>query len=135
MKLLFVDPKFVDRAWKDGAHLLSLACDTSGGEITGDQLKMLCARGERILLQMHDDEKVVGWGVIKIDQLPNVRVLHACELYAPHANFERYFHELKSIADSYGCSEIRFSCKEAQARLYRQKLGCEPIYQTLRVVL
>ncbi|MTW25843.1 hypothetical protein, partial [Streptococcus pneumoniae] len=39
----------IDQAWRDGAHLLAKACDTSGGEVTGDQLKMLLSRGDRML--------------------------------------------------------------------------------------
>lgn len=133
MQLLQVPASHIDQAWRDGAHNLSKACDTSGGEITGDQLKLLLSRGERSLLQMRDGEAIVGWGVVRIDQLPNVRVLHACEMYAPNASFERFFESLKDLAKGLGCSEIRCSAKDAQARLYRMKLGFEPVYTTLRV--
>lgn len=135
MQLSVVDPKFVDRAWRDGAACLSEACDTSGGEITGDQLKMLLSRGERTLVALMDGDKPVGWGTWRVDQLPNVRVLHCCDLVAHNAHFEQFFDELKKAADYLGCSEIRCSCKEAQARLYRMKLGMEPVYTTLRVKL
>lgn len=37
----------IDIAYQRGATCLHEACDTSGGEITGDQLKMLLSRGER----------------------------------------------------------------------------------------
>lgn len=132
MQLIPIPASHVDFAWKDGAHKLSEACDTSGGEITGDQLKMLLARGERTLIQMRDDDKIVGWGVVRVDNLPNVRVLHACEMYAPRASFERFFEELKKFAAHNGCSEVRCSAKDAQARLYKMKCGFEPIYTTLR---
>lgn len=135
MKLIPVPANFIDRAWKEGAHALSEACDQSGGEITGDQLKMLCARGERILLRMDDDTGIVGWGVVRIDQLPNFRVLHACEMTAHGAHFERYFGLLKEMAESLGCSRVRWSAKAAQARLYRIKLGCTPVYETQEVIL
>ena len=135
MKLIPVPANFIDKAWQEGAHALSEACDTSGGEVTGDQLKMLCARGERILLRMDDDTGIVGWGVVRIDQLPNVRALHACEMTAHGAQFERFFELLKEMAEGLGCSEVRCSAKPAQARLYRMKCGFEPVYETLRVIL
>jgi hypothetical protein len=135
MKLTPVDARFIDAAWKEGAHKLSEACATSGGEVTGDQLKLLLSRGERILLRMDEGSELRGWGVVRIDQLPNVRVLHVCELYAPHGHFEEFFPPLMEIARSCGCSEVRCSAGPAQARLYRMKLGFEPLYETLRVAL
>lgn len=133
MELLVVPPTHIDQAWKEGACRLSEACETSGGEITGDQLKMILARGERTLLRVTKDGQAVGWMAIRIDQLPNVRVLHVCELYAPGATFVEFFEQLKALAKGAGCSEVRCSAKEAQARLYRMRFGFEPIYTTLRV--
>lgn len=135
MKLLHVQPQFVDQAWRDGADRLAEACATSGGEVTGSQLKLLLSRGERNLLRMDKDGETVGWGVVRVDQLPNVRVLHCCEMYAPNASFESFFDELKTLAKSLGCSEVRCSAKDAQARLYRMKLGMEPVYTTLRAIV
>lgn len=133
MQLIPIDPKFVDFAWRDGANKLSEACDTSGGEVTGDQLKMMLARGERTLVQMKDGDSVRGWGVVRVDQLPNLRVLHVCEMCAPGGEFQEFFDELKKFARAYGCSEVRCSAKDAQARLYRMKCGFEPVYTTMRV--
>lgn len=133
--LKLVPAHMVDVEWKAGACALSKACDTSGGEITGDQLKMILSRGERSLLAILDGDKAVGWLVIRIDQLPNVRALHVCELYAPGAMFDECWGQLKDFAKANGCTEVRCSAKEAQARLYRMRFGFEPVYTTLRVSL
>lgn len=135
MQLIPVPATHIDIAYQRGANCLHEACDTSGGEITGDQLKMLLSRGERSLLEMQKDGETVGWGVVRIDQLPNVRVLHACEMVAHGAHFEQFFDKLKEVAQSLGCSRVRCSAKPAQARLYRMKLGFQPVYETLEVVL
>lgn len=135
MNLSVVQPSHVDKAWRDGAACLAEACETSGGEITGDQLKLILSRGERTLVALMEDDKPVGWGCWRVDQLPNVRVLHVTDLVAHGARFERFFLELKTIADMLGCTEIRCSCKPAQARLYQMKCGFEPVYTTLRVKL
>lgn len=136
IELIHVPPTHIDRAWwKDGAHKLSEACETSGGEITGDQLKMMLSRGERALVGMRRDGEFVGWGVIFSDQRPNFRVLHVAELWAPGAGFAEFFEELKKHADASGHSRIRFAAKPAQARLYKAKLGCQSVYETLEVVL
>lgn len=132
MKLIPVPATHVDLAWLEGAAALSEACDTSGGEITGDQLKLILSRGERTLLRMCDGD-TVGWGVVRIDQLPNVRVLFVTDMVAHGAHFERFFEELKSMARSLGCSRIRCAAKPVQARLYRQKSGFTPVYEILEV--
>lgn len=135
IELKQVPPAFIDRAWRDGAHKLASACDTSGGEITGDQLKMVLSRGERTLLAMQREGEFVGWGVVRLDQLPNIRVLHVCELYAPGARFEEFMVPLKAWAESNGCSRIRCSAKPAQAKLYRDRAGFTSVYETLEVLL
>lgn len=136
MKLIPVPSNFIDQAWfKEGASCLSKACETSGGEITGDQLKMLLSEGKRTLLRMDDETGTVGWGVVRVDQYPNFRVLHACEMTAEGAHFERFLGELKQMAASLGCSRVRCSAKAAQARLYKMKCGMQPVYETLELVL
>jgi len=125
----------IDDAWKRGASCLHEACDTSGGEITGDQLKMLLSRGERSLLEMKIEDKTVGWGVVMVTQLPNMRVLHVGEMVAHNAHFEKFFDALKDLASGLGCSRIRCSAKPSQARLYRMKAGFKPVYETLEVLL
>ena len=121
----------IDDAWKRGASCLHEACDTSGGEITGDQLKMLLSRGERSLLEMKMDSKTVGWGVVRVDQLPNMRVLFITDLVAHNGGFEQFFEAIKHLARDLGCSKVRCAAKEAQARLYRMKCGFTPVYEIL----
>lgn len=134
-KLIVVPTTHIDVAWKEGAHNLGLACATSGGEITGDQLKMMLSRGERTLVRLDHDDVIAGWGVIGVEQLPNVRVLFVYELYAPRGSFESFLDELKKMAGAFGCSRIRCAAKPAQERLYRQRCGFAPVYQVLEVEL
>ena len=131
MKLLHVPPSHVDIAWRDGAHRLSEACATSGGEVTGDQLKMILSRGERNLIRMDEDGVTTGWGVVRIDQLPNMRVLFVTDMYAPGCGFERFFDKLRAMAQELGCSRIRCAAKPAQSRLYQSKVGAKPVYEIL----
>ncbi len=133
MKLTPILASHIDFAWSDGAWVLAAACDTSGGEIQGPQLKMILSRGERTLLRMDADEGVAGWGVVRVDQLPNMRVLFVTDLVAPHGGFERFFTEIKELAASLGCSKVRCAAKPAQARLYSMKCGFAPVYSILEV--
>lgn len=134
-KLIMVPTSHIDLAWKQGACNLAMACNTSGGEITGDQLKMMLGRGERTLVRLDHDEKTVGWAVVGVEQLPNFRVLYIYEMYAPHGHFEEFFDELESMAKSLGCLRLRCAAAPAQARLYRMRCGFTPVYQVLEVEL
>ncbi len=134
-KLIMVPASHIDVAWKEGAHNLGLACATSGGEITGDQLKMMLSRGERTLVRLDRDDAIAGWGVVGVEQLPNCRVLYVYELYAPHGHFEEFCDELGVMAKALGCLRLRCAAAPAQARLYRQRCGFEPVYQVLEVEL
>ena len=134
MRLDIVGQNFIDQAWKDGASCLSMACETSGGEITGDQLKMLLSRGERTLVRMFDEE-TVGWAAFRVDQLPNMRVFFITDLVAPRIGFQRFFEEAKRLATALGCSRVRCAAKPAQERLYRSRCGFKPVYQIMEVEL
>jgi hypothetical protein len=133
MNLIPVPQSHIDLAYKRGAHCLSEACDASGGEITGSQLKMILTRGERTLLEMTIEGITVGWGVVRVDQLPNIRVLFITDLVAHNAKFESFFEAIKQLARDLGCSKVRCAAKDAQARLYRMKAGFEPVYSILEV--
>lgn len=128
MPLLIVAAEWVNHAYEHGADMLGESCVE---ECTPDQLKMMLSRGERTLVQMVKDDKVVGWGVYKIDQLPNLKVLHITNLVAHNGGFEQFFDEIKGIAKAYACTRVRASCKPAQARLYRIKCGFKPLYETI----
>jgi hypothetical protein len=134
MTLTPIPSHLIDAAYADGAYCLSDACETSGGEITGSQLKMILSRGERSLIRMDADGKAVGWGVVRVDQLPNMRVLFVTDLVAPGAHFETFFTALKDMAAGLGCSRIRCAAKPSQERLYQMKCNFQPVYNILEVM-
>lgn len=135
MQLVAIPAQHIDAAWRDGAFVLADACKVSGGEIEGPQLKMILSRGERTLIRLEKDGQPVGWGVVRVDQLPNMRVLMVTDLVAPNASFETFLSELKSMAAQLGCSRVRCAAKPAQARLYRMKAGFRPVYEILEIEL
>ena len=130
MTLQAIEPKNIDFAWRDGASKLAEACKLVE-EITGEQLKMILSRGERTLIEMRRDGENAGWGTIRVDQLPNVRVLHITDLYAPKVHFEEFYEELRKIAIALGCSKIRCAALPAQERLYEAKCGFKAVYQIM----
>lgn len=133
VELIQIPAHSIDSAWKEGACALASACDVSGGEITGDQLKMILSRGERTLIRMDRSGVAVGWGVVRVDQLPNVRVLMVTDMVAEGANFPEFFDKLRELAASCGCSKVRCAADEVRERLYRAKVGFKRVYAILEV--
>jgi len=130
MKLIPIPSQFTDHAWKDGASALGESC---AEDCTPDQLKYLLATGERQLVRMDAEEKIVGWGAYFVNQMPNLRVMHITNLTAHNGRFEAFYDQLKALAQRLGCSRIRCCAKPAQERLYRMKLGFQQVYMTLEV--
>lgn len=135
MNIVVVSPSHVCNEWELGAHHLSEACEKSAGEITADQLKMILARGERVLLAAQDDGVSKAWAAIQIQQLPNIRVLYVYSIYAPGSTGNTVFEQLADIAKKEGCSEIRGACNEAVERLWIRRFNAEPLYTTVRIRL
>lgn len=131
MGLFAVPPAFIDRAWKDGAHNLAKACDRAKDEITGDQLKMMLSRGERTLMGLSVGGETVGWAVVEVQQLPNVRVLYVYSLYAPHHSLDVYA-LMKQQAIDAGCSFIRGSVDEFNERLWT-RVKAQKVYSVYQI--
>lgn len=128
-----IAPKFIDAAWRDGAHLLAEACEKSAGEVTGDQLKMLLSRGERQLLRVDTPSGAVGWVVISVQQMPNMRALYVYAAQGPGAADVDAFAILRQIAQEEGCSAIRWSCGPGVQRLLAARHGAKAVYTVMEV--
>jgi hypothetical protein len=131
MHLTIVPPAFIDRAWKEGASNLALACDRAREEITGDQLKLILSRGERQLARLAEADEAIGWAVITDQQLPNIRALYVWSLYAPGHSLDMY-DQLKRVALETGCSVIRGAVDEANERLW-QRVKAQKVYSVYQI--
>lgn len=123
----------IDIAWnRDGASILSKACERSGGEITGDQLKMMLARNEYTLLCLpHEVGK--AWVVVTVQQMPNLRALHIQAIHAPGATSTEAFRQLQAYARHNGCTVIRGACGPAVSKLWARKFNARPVYSVMEI--
>jgi hypothetical protein len=136
MELFVVPPSHIDVAWADGAENLSKATDRAAREVTASQLKMMLARGERLLVGVREENgPPLGWAVLSVMQLPNLRVLYVWDIYAPGATGPEAFRLLADYGRANGCSVIRGSCDRAVSRLWEQKLNAKYVYQVMEIEL
>jgi hypothetical protein len=134
LELFQCQPAEIDKAWREGAHKLSEACKWASREITPDQLKMLLARGERVLIGMREDGEVKGWAAVQVQQLPNIRILYLYSLQGAGVCSEEGFVLLKQYAEANGCSAIRGAVRASVMRLAR-KFGATELYTTCEFAL
>ncbi|TXI86102.1 MAG: GNAT family N-acetyltransferase [Chryseobacterium sp.] len=122
----------VDSLWHGSADALVTAMARSGGECTGDQLKMMLMRGEMLLIGSDD-----VWAAVQHIQHPNKRVLHvyavACTKDGDGLNHADIA-ELCEYARQTGCTALTCSADKAAERLYA-RYGFEPIYTTMGIKL
>lgn len=134
MELFHVPPSHIDVAWRDGAENLSKAISRAAQEITPSQLKLMLARGERLLIGVREPgAPPLGWAVVTINQLPNIRVLYVWDIYAPGATGPEAFRLLSDYAKANGCSCIRGSCDDAVGRLWERKMNAKKVYAVYQI--
>ncbi len=133
MQLFQCRPQDIDAAWKDGASALAEATKWASREVTPDQLKMLLARGERILIGARDEDgKVLGWAAVQVSQYPNIRVLHVYAMQGKGIVSREGFALLREYAAHHGCASIRGCVRPSMERLLL-KLGAQPVYTTVEL--
>ena len=132
MVLFECKPADIDRAWRDGAHVLSEATKWAAREITADQLKMLLSRGERTLIGARDDSGVKGWAAVQVQQLPNIRVLFVYCMAGRGICSPQGFGLLTQYAVAHGCTSIRGAQRAAMIRL-SQKFGAKVLYSVIEI--
>jgi hypothetical protein len=132
MQLFQCHPHEIDKAWRDGAHVLSEATKWAMRDVTTDQLKMLLARGERTLIGMRDGDAVVGWAAVSVNQMPNIRVLHVYAAAGKGIVTPESLALLKEYAAGNGCTSIRGCVRPSMARLMA-KHGGKPLYMTFEM--
>lgn len=122
----------IDSLWHGNVDALATAAARSGGEWTGDQLKMMLMRGELLLIGSDD-----LWAAVQHVQHPNRRVLHvyavACTQTGNGIN-HMDIGELCEYARQTCCTALTCSADKAAERLY-SRYGFEPRYTTMRIEL
>lgn len=137
MQLHAVHPHFVHKAWAEGAHVLAQACDKANDEVTPDQLRMRCARGELTLMRLTDDTgaESLAWVVVRFEDQPNARFLFVYAIHAPGQTAPEAFELLADFARANGATKIRGACQPALVRLWSRKFNFTPSYTIMERAL
>ena len=122
----------VYNVWDDVETYLNTSMNTSTGDCTVEQLKLLLVRGEQTLLvSVNEDNKLNGAMTVEFINYPNNRVMHITALGGNGIVDSETFSQVESWARLQGATKVSAWAQEAQARLYKIKAN----FNTVRFVV
>ena len=126
-----VSPDKIYQIWSEIEHYLKASIETSTGDCTLDQLKVLLVEGKQTLLIGLESDKIVGTMTVEFINYPNERVMFITALGGKGIVNNETFSQVETWAKLQGATKSAAWAKEAQARLYQQKAG----FTTMRYVM
>jgi len=122
-QLQVVPPQSVYQLWETIRPYFEASVDASSGDCTAEQLKTILANGQQTLFVVVEDELIIGSFSISINNHPNNRVALITAFGGNGITNIEVFEQVVTWAKAQGATKIKAIAKEAQARLYRQKVG------------
>ena len=122
-----VSPDFVNQIWDKIKHLFEKSFKVSTDDCTLDQLRLLLVQGQQVLFVVTEEENIIGTCTAEIVNYPNHRVVHITTLNGIGLVEESVIKQFEDWAKSQGATKIRAFAHDAQARLYKMKMGLNPV--------
>lgn len=122
-QMQIVSPNYIHQIWDMIEMFLNTAIVAGLDDYNVDQLKMLLIEGRQTLFVFIEDEKIIGALAAEVISYPNNRVVHTSVLGGKDVFDENTIKQYEDWARSQGATKIRAFAKDAQARLYRMKMG------------
>ena len=123
MQVQTVAPEFVHQVWPQVEDFFKAAEEFGVGDCTVDQLKLQAVSGINTLLVAVEDNEIKGAAVMTINNLPNHRVAVIVSAGGKGIADKDVLAQVETWAKVQGATKIRAWAKDAQARLFRQKMG------------
>ena len=124
MKQLKIIPSdYICQLWDQLKHYFERASGTGTDYYTVEQIKFLLVQGKQTLFVIMDEEKLIGAFSVEFSNYPNNKVMHIAAIGGKSVIEDETVKQLEDWARSQGATKIRAFAQEAQARLYRIKMG------------
>lgn len=123
-----VAPDFVCQHWSKIEPFFESSFKFSTDDYTVEQIKFLLVNGQQIcLVAVEDDGTIIGASAVSINNYPNHRVLHITSMGGRALVEPDLIKQFENWARSQGVTKIRAFAQDAQARLYKMKMGFESV--------
>lgn len=123
MQVQPVAPEFVHQVWPSVEGFFKAAEKFGVGDSTVDQLKLQIVSGAQTLLVASDNGKIMGAASMVMINTPNHRIAMISSAGGRGIADKDVLAQVVTWAKLQGATKIRAWAKDAQARLYRQKMG------------
>jgi hypothetical protein len=123
MQVQPVAPEHVYQVWPLVEAFFKAAEKYGVGDCTSDQLKLQLVSGSHTLLVATENGQVKGAAAMSIVNTPNHRVANISSAGGKGIADKAVLAQVEAWAKLQGATKIRAWAKDAQARLYRQKMG------------
>jgi len=124
MKQLKIIPSdYICQLWDQIEHYFKSASGTGTDDYTVEQIKFLLVQGKQTLFVIMNEEKLIGAFSVEFSNYPNNKVMHIAAIGGKSVIEDETVKQLEDWARSQGATKIRAFAQEAQARLYRMKMG------------
>ena len=126
-----VSPDFIHTVWDKVKPFFDASMQYSNDDYSVDQIKQLLVNGYQRLLVAVENNEIVGMISVEFINYPNNRVMHIAALGGKDVVNEETFSQVEDWARSQGVTKIRAFAHDAQARLYRMKMGFNTVTQVV----
>lgn len=123
-----VAPDFINQYWNKIEPFFDASFKFSTDDYSVDQIKFLLVNGQQIcLVAVEDDGSIIGASAVSISNYPNHRVLHITSMGGKALVEPDLIQQFEAWARSQGVTKIRAFAQDAQARLYKMKMGFQSV--------
>lgn len=126
---------FLDREWPKVESFLSNGLMASEGEITVDQLRLLCAKGLAEIYVALKDDKVIGAAAVEAIIYPNFRAANVISAGGRGIYNKDFWPLFMGWLRDQGYSKVQGYCPAPVARLLRRIEGFRTAYELVRADL
>ena len=118
-----VSPDILHEVWPQIEPMLKRSVEASMNDYNIDHMKLYILNRSLTLVVAIENEVIIGAGTLQINNQPNFKVVTITATGGRGIANKEVFTQIEQWAKANGASKVRLFAKEAQARLYRMKLG------------
>ena len=122
-QLQIVNPNYMYQIWDKVESFFDRAMLAGTDDYNVDQLKMLLVEGKQILIVVVDNEQIIGALAVELINYPNHRVAYTSAVGGKGIFDENTIKQYEDWCRAQNVTKIRAFARDAQARLYKMKMG------------
>ncbi|CAK0748946.1 conserved hypothetical protein [Gammaproteobacteria bacterium] len=131
-----VAPGHILGLWKTVWPMLNVAfINYEYGDYDIEQLKVLLMKEFQLLFVVVEDNKIIGCFTVEIINFPNHRVAHTTTMGGKGVFDKNTVKQYEEWCRAQGITKIRAFAQDAQARLFKMKLGLNAVTHVVEKTL